>query len=152
MIDEELKGYDGFIDQEGKFYKVRSFFEDKNKSHYEWADKYIKDYILNETNKNKLYKLKDYLKKDPVEILINYFGFIYYSHDNEFNKPIVRGPNSRMGGFKPTNVQLNKLMNLMLLNGENPFNNSLMFNERDTLFIERTIGGSYEKDIYKGFK
>jgi len=140
MINEELKGYDGFIDQEGKFYKVKKSFENKFEGHYEWADKYMKDYIFKEFDINKLYKLKDYLKKDPVEILINYFGFIYYSHDNEFNQPIVKGPNSRMGGFKPSNKQLNTLMNIMLLNGEDPFKNSLMFDERDTLFIEKTIG------------
>ena len=43
-------------------------------------------------------------------------------------------------------------MNIMLLNGEDPFKHSIMFNERDTLIIERTIGGSYEKNICKGCK
>ena len=152
MINEDLKGYDGFINQDGNFYKVKKISYNNGVGHYEWADKYIRNYILIETNPKKLLKLKDYLKKDPVELLINQFGFVYYSHDNEFNQPIVKGPNSRFGGFKPSDKQLNTLMNIMILNGEDPFKHSIMFDERDTLFIERTIGGSYEKNICKGFK
>lgn len=153
MINEDLKGYDGFIDQEGEFYKVKKSFINKNEGHYEWADEYIKKYLYSEFSINKLYKLKkELLKNDPVEVLINYFGFIYYSHDVECKKPIVIGPNSRFGGFKPSDKQLNMLMNIMILNNEDPFKHSIMFDERDTLFIERTIGGSYEKNICKGFK
>lgn len=51
MINEELKGYDGFIDQEGNFYKVKKISHNRSESHYEWADRYIKNYILSESNK-----------------------------------------------------------------------------------------------------
>jgi len=140
MINEELKGYDGFIDQDGKFYKVKKTCENRVEGHFEWADKYIKDYIFREFDVNKLYKLKECKTKDTVEILINYFGFVYYSHDSEYYKPIVKGPNPRLGGFKASKEQLDTLMHVMLLNGEDPFENSLLFNERDTLFIDKTIG------------
>ena len=71
--------------------------------------------------------------------MINYLGFVYYSHDSEFYNPLVQGPNPRYGSMKVSKEQLNMLMNLMILNNENPFDNTLMNFQIDDLYVNKTI-------------
>ena len=119
----DAKGYDGFIDRYGNFYKVckksKKGIED---SHNEWADKFIKerlnikDFKFNPTA-SALFTLTKL--SGPAEILIHCFGYTYYSHDPIYYKPIIKLPNPKIANFKVTNEQLDMLFFVMRLHNEN---------------------------------
>ncbi len=138
--DEIIKGWDGFIDPEGYFYKVKEMGEKDDCDHLIWVDTYLKHNLYSNFSMAKLLEVKEILsKKDPVDYMVNYLGFIYYSHETEFYQPLVGGPNPRINGKKATTKQLEKLMKIMLINNENPFENSLLMGNDDTLYIDRVI-------------
>lgn len=141
-----IKGYDGFIDREAYFYKVKkSSILD---GHTEWAKEYIKRNFSLENEINRLLKIKqNLLNNDPVFYLINMEGFIYYSHNFLNGKPIICTPNPRIDGKKASNIQLTKLMNIQLINGENPFEDSVTLDEKDYFDEEY----SYYKKYYGGW-
>ncbi len=120
MID--VKGYDGFIDTKGNFYKVCS----KNKNaycdtHNNWAEEFIKrklsisDIKLNATV-SALFALSQV--NGPAEFLVNCFGYVYYSHDPFYYKPIIKLPNPKVAKLKVTEDQLDSLFSIMILNNE----------------------------------
>ena len=51
--------------------------------------------------------------------MINCLGFVYYSHDPIYYKPIVKIPNPKIFGKTVTDEQLDMLCNIMLCNKEN---------------------------------
>lgn len=119
----EVKNYDGFIDRDGNFYKVGlRIKKDGNDSHNSWAETYIreklnfKDVKLNVTNST-IFTLVSL--SGPAEILINCFGYVYYSHDPIFYKPIIKIPNPKIANYKVTEEQLNMLYMIMAYNREN---------------------------------
>lgn len=98
-FDKPIKDYDGFIDRDGYFYKVKKTDSKEADGHYNWAVAYINTFLDNVSNN--LLDIRELIKKsDPVEYLINYLGFIYYSHNPEYGTPLVQGPNPRYGGKK----------------------------------------------------
>ena len=119
----EIKDFNGFIDRLGNFYKVSkkktNFNED---SHNEWAEVYmkeilkIKDFKLQPTTSMLLALSK---LNGPTSILINCFGFVYYSHDPFCYKPIIKAPDYKIANHKITEEQVNTLFKIMLLNMEN---------------------------------
>lgn len=130
----EMKGYDGFIDPDGYFYKVAP----KNKTaqldtHNKWADSFIREKLgvknlkLNQTV-SALYTLVTL--NDPTNILINCYGYVYYSHDSIYYKPIIKLPNPKIASFKATKEQLDTLFMIMSLNSENT-NIPLFFDDFD---------------------
>lgn len=119
----QVKDYDGFIDRDGNYYKVVLRREKSYKdSHNIWAEKFLKEKIdiknlkLN-LNYSTIFKLIEL--KGPAEILINCLGFVYYSHDSIYYKPIVKIPNPKIFGKTVTDEQLDMLCNIMLCNKEN---------------------------------
>lgn len=95
-----VKDYDGFIDKDGNYYKVVLRREKGSKdSHNIWAENFLKDNI--DINNLKLdltystiFKLVEL--RGPAEVLINCLGFVYYSHDTLYCKPIIKLPNPRI--------------------------------------------------------
>lgn len=119
----EVKNYNGFIDRLGNFYKVsgkRTKID--SDSHNEWAEAYlkekldVKDFKVKPTASMLLTLSK---LNGPASILINCFGFVYYSHDPFCHKPIIKAPDPKIANFKITEEQIDMLFKLMFINREN---------------------------------
>ena len=124
----EIYRYEGFIDKNGYFYKVAKRglpIRDENgkirDSHNSWAEAYLKeklkiiDFKFNPTT-SALFSLTKL--SGPAEILVHCFGFVYYSHDPLYYKPIIKAPNPKIANCKVTEEQLDMLYSLMVLNKE----------------------------------
>lgn len=129
--------YEGFIDRNGYFYKVckrgEKITDESGKvrdSHNEWAEAFlkermnIKDFKFNPTA-SALITLTNL--SGPAEILIHCFGYVYYSHDPVYCKPIIKVPNPKIANFKVTEEQLDMLYTIMLLNNEKKYTNIDIF-------------------------
>lgn len=136
----EIKGYDGFIGTNGEFYKVKSFrSSDLNYTHLTWAEQYIRqDYkkistLLYPSN-SILFALSKL--KTKQDILIHFFGFVYYSHDYYTNMPLIITPNPIYNEKYITKEQLEILYDIMKINLENPMKQEI-FSEPDNCKIYR---------------
>ena len=123
-----IHDYEGFIDKLGNFYKVCHRNKSKNSdTHNVWAEEYMKekfgltDFRTTHTS-NQQYS--------PAEVLINYYGFTYYSHDPIYHKPILKIPNPKIAKNKVTEEQLNMLFMIMIYNNENT-NIPILFGEEN---------------------
>ena len=118
----DVKGYDGFIDKLGNFYKVCKKNKKANSdSHNVWAEKYIREKLkITDLKVNNTVSMLLGLSKlsGPAEVLINCFGYVYYSHDPFFHGPIIKIPNPKIAGYKVTEEQLDMLSMVMILNNE----------------------------------
>ena len=119
----QVYNYNGFIDKLGNFYKVSpkktQAFKD---NHNEWAQQFIKDKLnIKDFNFNPTVSALFTLTSlnGPAEILIHCFGYVYYSHDPYYYKPIINVPNPKISNHKVTQEQLDTLYLLMRLNNEN---------------------------------
>ena len=149
----EIKNYNGFIDRLGNFYKVSKKNTKVNSdSHNGWADAYIKeklnisDFRLKPTASMLLALSK---LNGPASILINCFGFVYYSHDPFCRKPIIKAPDPRIANFKITEEQIDMLFKIMFLNMENT--DVLIDFEEGTIYDYCGID-DYENGIQKVLK
>lgn len=133
-----VKDYDGFIDKYGNFYKVcprmkKSRKEIKKDSHNAWAQKFIteklnvKDFRFNPTT-SALFTLSTL--GGPAEILVHCFGYVYYSHDSLFHKPIIKIPNPKIANYKINEYQIDTLSSIMLMNNED-INIPIFFDEEE---------------------
>ena len=108
----EIYRYEGFIDRYGNFYKVckrgEKITDEHGRvrdSHNRWAEAYlrekmnIKDFKFNPTA-SALFTLTSL--NGPAEILIHCFGYVYYSHDPLYYKPIIKVPNPKIANYKAT--------------------------------------------------
>ena len=127
----EIKGYDGYIGTNGEFYKVKSFRNsDLNCTHLTWAEQYIKqDYkklstLLYPSN-SILFALANL--KTKQDILIHFFGYVYYSHDYYTNTPLIITPNPIYNEKTITKEQLEKLYDIMEVNLENPMEQEIFY-------------------------
>lgn len=118
--------YNGFIAPDGSYYKVCSKNSDFRKdTHNMWAETFIKEKLnIKEFKFNPTASAIITLSKlsGPADILINCFGYVYYSHEPIYYKPIIKIPNPKMSGIKCSEEQLNTLYMLMLLNNEDTNN------------------------------
>lgn len=151
----EIYRYEGFIDRNGYFYKVAKRGEkilDENgkirDSHNNWAEAYlkekmnIKNFKFNPTA-SALFTLTSL--SGPAEILIHCFGYVYYSHDPAYFKPIIKVPNPKISNYKATEEQLDMLFSIMVLNKENT-NISIFFNdEEDVDYLGRDDQENYRR-------
>ena len=149
----DMVGYNGFIDRLGNFYRVCKIKSGNiNDSHNEWAIEYLKkvhnvnDLKFSPTN-SALIELINL--SGPAELLVNCFGFVYYSHDFIFHKPVIRLPNPKVANYKATEEQLNILFFLMRFSGE--ITDIPIFNEEDVYSYEGQNDYSYVKRIEKKF-
>lgn len=124
--------FDGFIAPDGSYYKVKpknskDMFID---SHNTWAQKYITEKLkVSElkirTTHSMLFGLNQI--NGPAEILIHYFGYVYYSHDPIYYKPIIKLPDNKIAGYNVTEEQLDTLFQIMILNDEKPYDSDIFF-------------------------
>ena len=120
----DVIGYDGFIDRLGNFYKVGlKSKKGYNDTHNVWAQKFmneklsIKDFKFNSKTTSALLALLTI--SGPAEMLVNCYGFVYYSHDPIYYQPIIKLPDPKIANFKATEEQLNMLFSIMLIHREN---------------------------------
>lgn len=150
----EVYRYEGFIDKNGYFYKAvkrgEKIFDDNGKvrdSHNSWAEAYlreklnIKEFKFNPTA-SALFSLTKL--SGPAEILVHCFGFVYYSHDPVYYKPIIKVPDPKVANYKVTEEQLDMLYHLMTINKENT-NIGIFFGEEDTDYLGRDDQDNYKK-------
>lgn len=126
---KDMKHYDGFIDPDGKFYRVKERrSNDLSNTHYTWADAFIKNneemmkYIMTPSY-SMLYMISNL--KNKQNILIHAFGYVYYSHDHLMGNPIIITPNPIHNGKEVTKEQLDTLYALMSENKEKPSEHEL---------------------------
>lgn len=118
----EIRDYNGFIDKLGNFYKVshkKNTVEDD--SHNLWAEAYMKEKkLLNGFRFNPTASAILTLSKlnGPASILVNCFGFVYYSHDPFYHLPIIKAPDPKLANFKISKEQIDMLFEMMLVNME----------------------------------
>lgn len=151
----DVNRYEGFIDRDGYFYKVSLRGQkvvDENgvirDSHNKWAEHFlrekmnIQDFKFNPTA-SALFTLTKL--RGPAEILIHCFGYVYYSHDPYYFKPIIKVPNPKIANFKATKEQLDMLFSLMILNNENT-NIGIFFDEEDDIdYLGQDDNENYKK-------
>ena len=126
---KEAAKYDGFIAPDGRFYKVSKKGK-HNPTHYDFADYFV----LNETDFVKdlakasmsfLFTLSR-LGNDKVKILIHFYGYIYYGHDEYTDKEIILYPNYDVNNQDVTEEQKQMLFDTI----------SVVKNKADNLCIE----------------
>lgn len=132
--------YDGFFDTNGKYYKVK--LRNSNMmidSHNNWAEEFIKGKIdVSKINMKATNSLLFGLSRisGPASLLVHCYGFVYYSHDPIYHKPIIILPNEKIAGHRVTDQQLNSLFEMMMINKENPYNNPIFLNDGDIEYDE----------------
>lgn len=117
---DEIKRYDGFVDKDGRFYKV-SIKNKHHPSHHEWADKFVTEKLnyvslLSNPSGSTLFILSQL--KNKLNILIHYYGFVYYGHDELTRKPIIIYPIHSVNQKEVTKEQNNMLFEILLINNE----------------------------------
>ena len=144
---EELGLYDGFISPNGDFYIVSK----KNKhtpTHYEWADYYVvneTNYIKNLANPNGSFLYTISRLKTKQDILIHYYGFVYYGHDAMNRKPILIYPNYNINNMEITKFQYDVLWNILYLNDELSYYPSNFVDEEHNKMHDKYVRRYIEK-------
>ena len=116
----EIAKYDGFIAPDGSFYKV-SIKNKHNPTHIEWAEYFVTrktDYIKNLTNPTGSFLYIISRLKDKQDILIHFYGYIYYGHDASSRKPIIIYPDKEINEKQITKKQEDMLFNILRKNNE----------------------------------
>lgn len=118
-LNEMIK-YDGFIAPDGSFYKV-SIKNKHNPTHIMWAEEYVTkklDYVKRLANPNGslLYIISKL--KNKQDLLVHFYGYVYYGHDAESRKAIIIYPDKTINEKEVTNDQLNTLFGILRENEE----------------------------------
>jgi len=140
------KYYDGFIGPKGEFYIVKLRRNTMSLTgHNEWAEEFIKVNKLMTPKLSQSYSMLLALSKlnGHAEYLIHCFGFVYYSHDPIYYKPIIILPKIKIFGNKANSSQMETLYNIMKINNEHPENIELFIDSNiDTYIGLDEIGGN----------
>lgn len=115
-----IKNYDGFIDPIGNFYKV-SKKNKHNPTHIEWADEFVTkklDYIKQLCNPSGSFLYTISRLKNKQEILVHFYGFIYYGHDAYTRKPIIIFPDNAINDKYVSKEQIEMLFKILHENNE----------------------------------
>lgn len=114
---EDIKGYEAFIGPEGEYYKVKmSNDRGGTITHYSWAEEYVNRNNLQNYKENETITSKC---KTPLEFLINYLGFVRYTHSHASSRKIyLTLPNPIMFGKKISKEQIDSLYRLMNYNND----------------------------------
>lgn len=116
----EAKEYDGFIAPDGGFYKVS--IKNKHKpTHIQWADKFVVsklNYIklLANPSESLLYELSRL--KNKQDILIHFYGYVYFGHDSYDRKPRIIYPDESVNNVSVTKEQLAVIYDILDKNNE----------------------------------
>lgn len=116
----EASKYDGFIAPDGGFYKV-SVKNMHIPTHNQWADNYVVsklNYIklLANPSASLLYILSNL--KDKQDILIHFYGYVYFGHDAYDRKPKIIYPDERINNVSVTKRQLAVIYDILDKNNE----------------------------------
>ena len=138
--------YNGFIDQDGNFYKVSPKSHSKSRvDHNLWAREYVKAhgdrFSRMDFSASGLFTLSQI--SSEVDVMVHIYGFVYYSHDSLYCKPIIKCPDPKYNNFLMSRKQEELLYNIMLLNEEQPYNNPIFNNDN----VYKYIGLNDEKII-----
>lgn len=125
---EDVLQYDLFIDRKGQYYRVgkRNPSEYKKVSHEEWAAYFLDSLDANQKcdiPSGRLMNLAKINKK--TSLLIQLYGFVYYSHDHHLYQPIIEKPDPYYFGKSATREQLDSLYIVMEMNKEKPLENPI---------------------------
>lgn len=112
---EDCINYDGFIAPGGEFYRV-SVCNKHKPTHNEWADKFVLeklDYIkeLARASGSFLYTMSRL--KSKLEILMHFYGYIYYGHNLHDRVPIIIYPNNDINNKEVSTMQYNMLFDIL---------------------------------------
>lgn len=116
----DIKDYDGFISPDGYFYKVKKRGSNTG-DHNVWAKSFIKEAkdissLAIKNNPSLIFSLSKL--NGPSDILVHLYGYIYYSHDGMYYKPIVQLPDKRIFNREASNERLDTLFELLIINNE----------------------------------
>lgn len=81
---KEVENYDVFIGQNGEYYKVRNIMKRDARSHYIWAEAFLR--------KEKIYKEAIKKQRDILNYLIDEYGYIRYSSVRGSRNPVIDFP------------------------------------------------------------
>ena len=111
----EVSKYELFIGPQGEYYKVKTRYEsDENCTHYKWAEAYLEKHGLSGMLENENIHSKC---KTPLELLVDYFGFIRYTHAYESSRQVyLTVPNRLKFGYEVTKDQIDSIYKLMYYN------------------------------------
>lgn len=150
---EDFIDYDGFVAPNGDFYKV-SLANKHNPTHNTWADKFVIEKLdflkhLSSANKSFLYTISKL--KTKQDILIHYYGFIYYGHDSYSKKPIIIYPDSTYNDKYVTQEQLDIIFRIFKENNELDMlyldYEEKIDNERHERYIDSLISKQIERNF-----
>lgn len=112
---EDCINYDGFIAPGGEFYRV-SVCNKHKPTHNEWADKFVLeklDYIKELTRASGSFLYTMSRLKNKLEILMHFYGYIYYGHNLYDRAPIIIYPNSDINNKEVSTMQYNMLFDIL---------------------------------------
>lgn len=149
----KVYNYNGFIDQDGYFYKVSPRNRDHCKiDHNLWARAYVKEhgnrFRRMDFSASGLFTLSQI--SSEVDVLVHIYGFVYYSHDDLCDEPIIKVPDPKYNNLIKSKYQEDMLFSLMLINEEEPFTNPIFLDDTIYTYVglkSRSNGRSksYEK-------
>lgn len=112
---EDCINYDGFIAPGGEFYRV-SVCNKHKPTHNEWADKFVlekSDYVKELTRASGSFLYTMSRLKSKLEILMHFYGYIYYGHNLHDRAPIIIYPNSNINNKEVSTMQYNMLFDIL---------------------------------------
>lgn len=149
----KIKNYDGFIDPKGNFYKV-SLKNKHNPTHIEWAEEFVikkLDYMKRLSNPSGSFLLTVSNLKNKQDILIHFYGYIYYGHDAFSKKTIIIYPDNTINDIYVTEEQLETLFKILKANNEIDLlytNYEEKINEdRHERYVDKLISKEIERNI-----
>lgn len=131
--------YDGFIGPNGEYFHVKVKGENGD-IHNMWAEQYIKLLCKDDNCFLKLSGISDY-----TDLLVNVFGFIYYNHDSKYLKPVIKLPNYYIAGKKAMSNQIETLIEIMLINKEDPLHKEFIIDTQIFHYNGSDDGGCIKK-------
>lgn len=149
----KIKVYDGFISPEGEFYPV-SIKNKHNPTHHEWAYYYVTkklDYIKKLSNPTGSFLYTISRLKSKQDILIHFYGYIYYGHDAFTKKPIIIYPDNTINNIYVTEKQLDMLFKILKVNNEidkmyNDYEEKID-EDRHERYVDELISKELERNI-----
>lgn len=129
---DEIKGWDGFIDPNGLFYKVCERGEFVSE-HDNFAECYV-DMVLHEDIRKKYENFrkarKEYVNINlaPKDILVNLYGFVNYEASH--GKLEITTPDKKFCGKELTDKQIESIAKLIYVNGDSLDDLAQVFNDK----------------------
>lgn len=137
------KYYDGFIDSDGRFYRVKKKGMNED-LHNKWAFMYIhssNDSTKIQININCLFSPNNFNIKSFTDLLIDVFGFTYYSHDSIYLKPIIRFPNPVISDKRASCNQVEAIVKILKINNEELKDKEFILDANKFYYNELVYGG-----------